>query len=99
MNRFMRDFASLIFMLILSYPAFGTYVEYETANLGGNSWQYTYTAVNDDSSVDVAEITTFFDGSTYTDLTVLNSPANWDSITIAADPAIPADGYFDALGA
>lgn len=97
MNRLTIKHIGLLLLLTLSKGAFATTVEYQVANLGGDAWQYMYKITNDDSSLEVTELTTYFDVENYSDLTVLSSPANWDSIVIAADNSLPADGFFDSL--
>ena len=72
-------------------------ISYTTSNPSGNNWVYQYTVSNPAPSDPLAEFTIWFDQSQYSNLSVISSPATWDSIVIQRDLSIPADGFFDAL--
>ena len=72
-------------------------ISYATSNPSGNNWVYQYTVSNPSPSDPIAEFTIWFDRAQYTNLSVIGSPASWDSIVIQRDLSIPADGFFDAL--
>ena len=72
-------------------------ISYTTSNPGGNNWVYQYTVSNPAPSDPIAEFTFWFDRALYTNLGVISSPADWDSIVIQSDDSIPADGFFDSL--
>lgn len=72
-------------------------ISYTTSNPSGNNWVYQYTVSNPASSDLIAEFTIWFDRALYTNLSVIGSPADWDSIVIQSDESIPADGFFDSL--
>ena len=72
-------------------------ISYTASNSSGNNWVYQYTVSNPAPSDLIAEFTIWFDQSQYSNLSVISSPATWDSIVIQRDLSIPADGFFDAL--
>lgn len=88
---------SLVAALVASGPATATVIEYEATNLVGNTWQYDYTVTNDTLGFDIEELTIFFDLNLYENLASPSGPAGWDPIVIQPDPALPDDGFYDAL--
>lgn len=92
---------SVIAMLViaLSLPAISqaTIINYAATSLGGDVWRYDYVIENNTLSDPIAEFTVYFPESLYQNLVVVSSPIDWDSIVVQPDPALPADGFFDAL--
>ena len=76
--------------------ASATTIQYSVQNLGGNSWEYSYTVNNDSLSVEIEEFTIIFDVGLYENLAVTDSPAGWDSFALDPDPGLPEDGIFDS---
>jgi hypothetical protein len=74
-----------------------TSVTYDVQNLGGTTWEYTYTVANDTLGFDIEEFTIWFDVGLYENLSATATPADWDPLTIEPDPGIPDDGFYDAL--
>lgn len=72
-------------------------VSYTASNSSGNNWVYQYTVSNPAPPHPIAEFTIWFDRTRYSNLSVIDSPAEWDSIVIQSDESIPADGFFDSL--
>jgi PEP-CTERM putative exosortase interaction domain len=72
-------------------------INYDVNNLGGNTWEYTYTVQNDSLAVDIEEFTIWFDLGLYENLTPTSTLIDWDEITIQPDIGLPDDGYYDAL--
>lgn len=73
-------------------------IEFTVNNLGGNTWEYSYTVTNDGSTGgDIEELTIWFDLGLYENLSVSGSPVDWDPIAIDPDPGIPDDGFVDWL--
>ncbi len=64
---------------------------------GSNLWtiKYVVTASADDATIE--QFTIYFERALYADLAVAASPPAWDSLVVQGDPALPADGFFDAL--
>jgi hypothetical protein len=83
----------------------GTGVEYQTINLGGSEWQYTYTLTGTALGANQA-FTVFFDptltsnlGDTSTDFTNPSSAAatNWASFVLQGDSVLLSTGLYTAL--
>ena len=80
-----------------SAPSLAAAVTYQAVVLGGDAWRYDYVVKNDGSPAAIEEFTIFFDLGLFADLAVAASPADWDALVVQPDPALPADGFFDAL--
>jgi PEP-CTERM motif-containing protein len=72
-------------------------ITYDVANLGGTSWRYDYQLTNDALPLPVDEFAIYFDVSLYRDLRDAAGPAGWDLLVAQPDPALPDDGFLDAL--
>jgi len=73
-------------------------IQFTTTFLGGNQYRYDYTVTNDvTGSPNIDEFTIYFDHTMYENLSSPVGPVDWDAIVEQYDPAIPADGYYDAL--
>lgn len=79
-----------------SAVAHAVLIEYSVTGLGGSSYQYDYSVINDDLPV-VEEFTIFFDVGLYESLSSPAAPATWDPLVIQPDPGLPDDGFYDAL--
>ena len=84
-------------LLWAPFQASALEIKFAAKNIGGSNWKldYTLTAQAGDPTID--EVTIFFDRSRYGELSLLGSPAGWDSIVIQADPILSADGFVDTL--
>lgn len=85
------------FLSFLPIPGNATVIDYVATQLTGNKWRYDYHVTNNTLSVPITEFTIFFHRNFYSNLSVASSPADWDALVAQPDPAIPADGFFDAL--
>jgi len=76
-----------------------TIITYDTTNLGGGRWEYTYNILNDTLGAPIEEFTIYFDYGLYSDLSIDTPKANWDGLTVNPDLilGIPQPGYYDAL--
>jgi hypothetical protein len=83
--------------LLFQSAANATLISYEVTNLAGNSWEYTYTVVNDTLGVDIEEFSIFFGLESFANLTIGSTPADWDPLVLQPDPSLPDDGLYDAL--
>jgi hypothetical protein len=83
--------------LCLAGPASAATIDYQVNNLGGSSWEYSYTITNDTLSAALEEFTIFFAVGLYENLAVTASATDWDSLVVQPDTGLPDDGYFDAL--
>lgn len=96
MNIQLRSFAlALAGWASVATPA--AVLEAGFAPLGGNDWQVSLSLVNDGTPAAIQEFTLAFALAQFSNLSVLQSPAGWDSLVVQGDPSIPADGYFDSL--
>lgn len=95
----MKNFGWMIFLSLgwVPFHAGATTINFTTANLTGNVWQYEYAVINDSLSSAIDEFTIYFDRDLYSNMSVVASPAGWDSIVVQPDAGIPADGFFDGL--
>jgi hypothetical protein len=77
-----------------------TRMEFETVDLGGGQWQYTYELTNLGLSTAIEEFTVWFDPGLYTDL-VVTTPAPlsnaWNEIVWQPEPVLQDPGAYDAL--
>lgn len=94
-----RACAAVLALLLwsASAPSFAAAVTYQAVALGGDAWRYDYVVKNDGSPAAIEEFTIFFELGLFADLAVAASPADWDPLVAQPDPALPADGFFDAL--
>lgn len=91
-------FVSLFATSALGTP--NTQILYETSNLGSGRWQYTYDVINLSLPVPIEEFTIWFDYALYDNLAIEtpDPPAgDWDEIVWQVEPALEADGGYDAL--
>ena len=92
LNFRMKFFLPLLF-LISSVNA--TVVEYSLESLGGNTYQYNYSFVNDALGFDVDQFSVYFDLGLYENLAVTSQPIDWLADAYQPDPNLPDDGLFD----
>lgn len=97
MKSIWKGMAGLATLGLAAIPAHATIVTFDVANVAGNAFEYTYTVENNTLSVDLEELTIFFDVALFTNLSSPGAPAGWDPIAIQPDPGLPADGFYDAL--
>ena len=67
------------------------------SQLAGNQWQTDLVLVNDGTPEQITGFTVYFDQSLFTDLSIANSPADWDSLVIQPDLALASPGFFDSF--
>lgn len=72
-------------------------ITYELTADTGNRWIYQYTVSAAASDPVIEEFTVFFDPARYANLLLVSAVPGWDLLAIEPDPALPADGFFDAL--
>jgi hypothetical protein len=90
----------LLFYLVIALSptsAYSSTISYAASNISGNTWRYEYVLANDTPGSTINEFTIFFHLGLYSTLSVLDSPAQWDSLVGQPDPNIPDDGFLDAL--
>lgn len=76
-----------------------TDIYYDTQDLGGGRWEYTYTVENKDLIPPIEEFTIWFDVGLYDNLVVTtpSSPPEWDQIVWQVEPVLNDPGGYDAL--
>jgi hypothetical protein len=74
-------------------------VESTLLSLGGNSYQFNYTITNDDIVSGFDEFSIYFDNTSYDNLAVVASHADWDSAIIPAELFLPLNhpDVFDSI--
>lgn len=93
---FCKGFAALALLCSTSF-ANAVIIESELSSLGGSSYQYDFKVINDDLAAGIEQFSVYFDFALYENLSVVASPADWDSIVIQPDAGLPDDGFFDSL--
>ena len=92
-----RIIVSIIVFLAINPSLYASTVNYEVTSLGSNRWEYSYTIHNDMLSVDIEEISIYFDLGVYENLSVGSAPPDWDVLVFQPDPILAEDGLYDAL--
>lgn len=72
-------------------------VHADFTSIGGVRWVASIDIVNDGSLPSIESFTVYFDHLSASNLKVVNSPLDWDSIVAQPDLSLPAAGFFDAL--
>jgi len=95
-------FAGVICVFLLTatgLASLDTGIIYETSDLGGGRWQYTYEVANNGLTVPIEEFTVWFDYDSYANLTVETptTPADWDQLVLQPEPVLLDDGAYDAM--
>lgn len=63
----------------------------------GPTWQTQLVVINDGTPAQIGHFTLYFDETLFSGLSLLQSPAGWDSALVPPDTAIPAPGFLDAF--
>lgn len=93
----LRRHMYVIALLVLSTAtAHAAIITADIVNVAGDQWRYGYTITNSSLST-LQEFRIFFKLNLFENLAVAASPADWDSLVAQPDPALPDDGFFDAL--
>jgi hypothetical protein len=91
-----RALAATAFTLAAAGAANAAYIHADLTRAGGNTWDASFT-VGEDPGQTVEAFSIYFDWAQVSNLMVLASPTDWDSLAIQGDSALAADGIFDAL--
>ena len=87
----------LLIAISLAQPVRATVIHYDSSNLTGNTWQYSYSLIND-SLVDTIDMfTVYFPFGNYQKLNVGSAPATWDPLVVEPNNFLQNDGYYDVL--
>lgn len=91
-----RLLAAVALTLQAAAPASAAHVEAVLSRVGGNTWDISFT-VGADAGQTVEAFSVYFDWTQVSNIQVLASPLDWDSIAIQADSGLASDGLFDSL--
>lgn len=91
-----RLLAAAALTLQAAAPASAAHVEAVLSKVGGNTWDISFT-VGADTGQTVEAFSVYFDWTQVSNIQVLASPLDWDSIAIQADSGLASDGLFDSL--
>jgi predicted esterase YcpF (UPF0227 family) len=86
----------LLCWLVPIGTCFSTIITTDYTNTNLNTWTVGYSIENNDIYT-IDEISIFFDYLKYENISIISSPANWDSIIYQPDPSYPDDGLMDSL--
>jgi hypothetical protein len=82
-------------MLSVAGTSHGAVVTHSLMSFGGNTWEVEFTVTADPGQT-VEAFSVYFDWAMVSNIQVLGSPADWDSLALQADSS-PSDGLFDTL--
>ena len=85
----------LLLCIILTGNIYAAVISYETDDFGSGRWQYDYIVANNNLP-ELSAFTVFFDYDLYDHLSVVSSPAGWDSQVFQPDSFLGDGGMFDA---
>ena len=85
-------------MLLAAANVYASTINYAVTDLGGGSWQYDYTVINDSLGGPLYEFTIDFDRGLYENLVAFSAPAGWDGLVVQTGSFIDLNnGFYDAL--
>jgi len=88
--------AALLGMLATASPAALLTTHYTHGS--GNRWTVELALTNDDGTPpSIQAFSAYFDEALFANLTLLASPAAWDTLVLQPSTTIPAPGFLDAL--
>ncbi|KGF79127.1 hypothetical protein IA69_26215 [Massilia sp. JS1662] len=88
---------TLVLLCLLPLSSFAATISYSVQQLSGNRWTYGYELTAQPSDSEIREFTIFFDRNLFSNLQVVATPAQWDSLVVQPDQALASNGFFDAL--
>lgn len=74
-----------------------TVVNGDFTNAGGIAWTVDFKVTNDGTLPLVGNFTVFFDYGSASNLVLVSSPGNWDTLVLQADDGLASAGYLDSL--
>ena len=86
----------LLSWLIPIATSYGAIITANYTNTNSNTWIVDYTIENNSAYI-IEEFSIFFNYQHFENLSILSTPADWDSILFQPDPSYPDDGLFDSL--
>lgn len=91
-----RALSAIAAALALSATVHAASVTHYFANVGGNTWDVSFT-VTAGSGQTVDAFSVYFDYGKATNLSILSAPNWWDTIVVQPDDALAAPGFLDSL--
>lgn len=92
-----KSVVSFFLFLIITFQSNATIINQTLEDQGGGMWLSNFEIINDTLSIDIEEITLWFDHTLYSNITVVSAPTDWDPIAFQPDLFIPDDGLVDIL--
>ena len=74
-----------------------TVVNGDFTSAGGIAWTVDIMVTNDGTLPRVGNFTVFFDYGSASNLVLISSPANWDTLVLQPDDGLASAGYLDSL--
>lgn len=97
MNHFLGKRVGYFLLLLIFTPAsFAGIILAELEQIDDTSWLANYSLSNT-LSTKFDQFTIYFQQGYYENLSLVSAPSDWDPLIIQPDPALPGDGFFDAL--
>lgn len=93
-SMFLTMFSFLFLALTFSGTAQAIVIEYDAANISGNTWEYTYT-VSDHTFSANEGFTIYFDYALFENINPVSSSADWDIWVDQPDSVFSVDGLYD----
>ena len=92
MRNLFKGILLFLSIVVLTTQAKATLITYNTTNISGNTWEYSYTIENDTLGIDIEEFSIYFSPTLYENLSLAIAPADWDPLIIPPNTFIPDDG-------
>jgi hypothetical protein len=89
--------ACLAVVLLPAPPARAAVITYSVTPLGASNYRYDYSISTLAGEPAITEFTIYFDVNVVASLSISATPYGWETIALAPDPALSADGMFDSL--
>jgi hypothetical protein len=83
--------------LIAPMHAFGAGIAATYKPLTGNQWVVDFTVTGDGSPSVINDFTVYFPDTSFAALSLVASPAAWDSLVVQPDTALHSAGFLDSL--
>ncbi|GGY88274.1 hypothetical protein GCM10011613_36650 [Cellvibrio zantedeschiae] len=95
-QHFLKIFSTFVIFLCTINAAQAALITSNFSDLGGNQWTVDLTLTNDSNAAGINEFTVYFSELLFANLSVVNSPAAWDSFVAQPDLFLNSSGFFDS---
>ena len=96
-NVVIKALISFFIFFLITFQSNATLINQTLEDQGGGIWLSNFEIINDTLSVDIEEISLWFDYTLYLNISIVSVPTDWDSIVLQPDLIIPDDGLVDIL--